>query len=335
MESQIEIHNIYDMINNVQPEVDVYFYHPDHLGSSSWITYTNGSAVEHLHYQPWGEDFVRQRHTNYHARYTFSGKEKDTETGYSYFGSRYYSSDLSVWLSIDPQSDKYPSFSPYVYCANNPIKLVDPNGEEIGEYYNWKGKYLGWDGHNDDKIYFVHGKKDERILKKANGGPVHPDDVNIDVTTTKQAVREILYVADITSYNGELWEEASYLTTKGRYTDGGPNINCLSEDEDPYVDVNYDGEITVSVHSHLPYLKIKNSDEIKSYSALRPSKADKFIKSTQNIITGPLGDTEWTIFANGKGGFWNTPERGAAFYDGNWNYQGSITISNLRKINIW
>ena len=63
--------------------------------------------------------------------YTFSAKEKDTETGLSYFGSRYYSSDLSIWLSVDPMSDKYPSLSPYVYCANNPIKLVDPNGNDV------------------------------------------------------------------------------------------------------------------------------------------------------------------------------------------------------------
>ena len=62
--------------------------------------------------------------------YTFSAKEKDSETGLSYFGARYYSSDLSIWLSVDPMSDKYPSLSPYVYCANNPVKLVDPNGEE-------------------------------------------------------------------------------------------------------------------------------------------------------------------------------------------------------------
>ena len=63
--------------------------------------------------------------------YTFSAKERDSETGFSYFGSRYYSSDLSIWLSVDPMSDKYPSLSPYVYCADNPVKLVDPNGEEI------------------------------------------------------------------------------------------------------------------------------------------------------------------------------------------------------------
>ena len=42
-----------------------------------------------------------------HWTYTFSAKEKDPETGLSYFGSRYYSSDLSVWLSVDPMSDKY------------------------------------------------------------------------------------------------------------------------------------------------------------------------------------------------------------------------------------
>ena len=61
--------------------------------------------------------------------FTFSAKEKDSETGLSYFGSRYYNSDLSIWLSVDPMSDKYLSLSPYTYCANNPVKLVDPNGE--------------------------------------------------------------------------------------------------------------------------------------------------------------------------------------------------------------
>ena len=63
--------------------------------------------------------------------FTFSAKEKDSETDLSYFGSRYYSSDLSIWLSVDPMAGKYPSLSPYVYCADNPVKLVDPDGEEI------------------------------------------------------------------------------------------------------------------------------------------------------------------------------------------------------------
>jgi RHS repeat-associated protein len=72
-----------------------------------------------------------QRNSNWNAPYTFSGKEKDAETGYGYFGARYYDSGLSVWLSVDPLSDKYPTLSPYTYCANNPIMMVDPDGRKI------------------------------------------------------------------------------------------------------------------------------------------------------------------------------------------------------------
>ena len=86
---------------------------------------------------PGGDDNFGSRPTAHsslltaHSSYTFSAKEKDTETGYSYFGSRYYNSDLSIWLSVDPMADKYPSMSPYTYCANNPVRLVDPDGEEV------------------------------------------------------------------------------------------------------------------------------------------------------------------------------------------------------------
>ena len=44
--------------------------------------------------------------------------------------ARHYNSDLSIWLSVDPMSDKYPSTSPYTYCGNNPVRLVDPDGRE-------------------------------------------------------------------------------------------------------------------------------------------------------------------------------------------------------------
>ena len=65
------------------------------------------------------------------SSYCYNGKEKDYESGFHYYGARYYNSELSVWLSTDPMADKYPSLTPYNYCANNPVKLIDPNGEEI------------------------------------------------------------------------------------------------------------------------------------------------------------------------------------------------------------
>ena len=64
-------------------------------------------------------------------RFTFTGKERDAETGYSYFGARYYDSELSgLFLSVDPMADKYPSISPYAYCMWNPIKIIDPSGKD-------------------------------------------------------------------------------------------------------------------------------------------------------------------------------------------------------------
>jgi RHS repeat-associated protein len=84
-----------------------------------------------LQYLPFGETRVDQRTSYWNSRYSFSGKEKDEESGYSYFGARYYDSDLSIWLSVDPLSDKYPFISPYVYCVNNPIKYWDPDGRWI------------------------------------------------------------------------------------------------------------------------------------------------------------------------------------------------------------
>ena len=67
----------------------------------------------------------------------FSGKERDRETGLSYFGARYYDSDLSIWLSADPLMSKYPSLSPYTYCSNNPIMMLDPDGRENIPALNW------------------------------------------------------------------------------------------------------------------------------------------------------------------------------------------------------
>ena len=61
---------------------------------------------------------------------SFTGKEKDSETGFYYFGARYYDPSLSgLFLSVDPMADKYPSISPYAYCAWSPIRIIDPNGD--------------------------------------------------------------------------------------------------------------------------------------------------------------------------------------------------------------
>lgn len=69
--------------------------------------------------------------STYRERFRFTGKERDEETGFGYFGARYMDHELmTMWISVDPLADKYPSISPYNYCLWNPVKLVDPDGNE-------------------------------------------------------------------------------------------------------------------------------------------------------------------------------------------------------------
>ena len=158
------------------------FYHSDHLGSASWITEINGDAVQHLQYLPYGERYVDQRVSGYHERFTFTGKERDEETGYGDFGARYMDHELmTMWLSVDPMADKYPSISPYAYCNWNPVKLVDPDGREIvikdgnktyyyinGHVYaNNKGSGGCWDSRLGKDASKIKGNLDKMLDDKA------------------------------------------------------------------------------------------------------------------------------------------------------------------------
>ena len=63
----------------------------------------------------------------------------------SVFAGRYYDSAIGRWLSVDPKASKYPGWSPYNYCLNNPLRFVDPNGQAPGDLFiNKKSAALDW-----------------------------------------------------------------------------------------------------------------------------------------------------------------------------------------------
>ena len=103
-----------------------------------------------------------------------TGKEKDAETGYGYFGARYMDHELmTMWLSVDPMSDKYPSISPYAYCAWNPLKLIDPDGREIDDYFTKDGKYLGSDNAQSNYVRIIDENIWNTLSKDENGNIDH------------------------------------------------------------------------------------------------------------------------------------------------------------------
>lgn len=107
-----------------------FFYHPDHLGSSSFITNLEGEVVQHIEYVPFGEVFIEERNSVWNTPYLFNAKEFDEETGMYYYGARYYEPRLSLWMSVDSQWERYPHISGYSYSLNNPIKFIDYEGQE-------------------------------------------------------------------------------------------------------------------------------------------------------------------------------------------------------------
>ena len=92
-----------------------FFYHNDHLGSAAYLTDMCGDVSQTLNYLPYGEDWidVRRNLDPNLGQYSFNGKEKDWESGFHYYGARYYWSEvLTGWLSVDPLADKYPEIIP-------------------------------------------------------------------------------------------------------------------------------------------------------------------------------------------------------------------------------
>ena len=107
----------------------IYYYHPDHLGTSTALTDFNGKSYQFFLNLPFGETMAQQLGSNYYnSPFKFNGKELDEETGFYYYGARYYDPKISIWLSMDPLAEKFPNFNPYNYVMQNPLNLIDPTG---------------------------------------------------------------------------------------------------------------------------------------------------------------------------------------------------------------
>src|SRR5690606_24522041 len=88
----------------------VYFYHPDHLGSTSFVTDGGGEVYEHVQYFPHGEIWADERSNTERLPYLFTGKELDQETGLYDFEARQYDPRIGLWASPDPALDGYLAF---------------------------------------------------------------------------------------------------------------------------------------------------------------------------------------------------------------------------------
>ena len=122
----------YGYIPNDTTKEETFFYHSDHLGSTSYITDDHANITQYDAYLPYGELLVDEHSSSEDLPYKFNGKQFDEETGLYYYGARYMNPMASIWYGVDPLADKYTTTGGYVYTFDNPIKLIDPDGRGPG-----------------------------------------------------------------------------------------------------------------------------------------------------------------------------------------------------------
>ena len=118
---------------------NIFFYHSDHLGSTSYITDAKANITQFYAYLPYGELLVDEHSSSEDMPYKFNGKELDQETGLYYYGARYMNPLTSLWYGVDPLAEKHPNVNGYIYCLNHPILFKNPNGKDVYMFTETKG----------------------------------------------------------------------------------------------------------------------------------------------------------------------------------------------------
>jgi len=111
----------------------VEYYHLDALGSVRAITDQTGAVLERHDYLPFGEEWNPPPSA---APRKFTGKERDAETGFDYFGARYLSATTGRFTTTDPAYTLGENlidpqrWNRYAYVRNNPLRFIDPDGRD-------------------------------------------------------------------------------------------------------------------------------------------------------------------------------------------------------------
>lgn len=111
------------------------YYVTDHLGSTRMVVDSNNNIRETINYYPFGSEMRMQNPAlligGFSHPFRFTGKELIRQTSLNMydFGARLYDvAGVPMWTSIDPLAEKNPNMTPYHFCHNNPINMIDPDG---------------------------------------------------------------------------------------------------------------------------------------------------------------------------------------------------------------
>ncbi len=273
------------------------------MGSTAFVTDNNATVTQGFLYAPFGEIT-----TEYNVgfangvipKYSFNAKELDEETGMYYYEARYY--NPPVFTSRDAMFEKYFWMSPYAYCANNPMKFVDPTGCEK----------LIWVDKNKDKTIFSGAsnyKDDGAIHIFAHGSS---KGISVCIDGKNQKIKDSKQLNNLLSKYSDIWKnkkEGDDIVIILHSCRTGEGENSFAQT------ISKELGVTVVAPNQRDYFS--NEGEIGTYKAKYVNENNEYkhdengqIKSKERSNT--MGT--WRVFLNGKEtnsykGCWNPKEK--------------------------
>jgi RHS repeat-associated protein len=126
-------------------------------------------------------------------QYKYNGKEWQDELNLNLYdyGARNYDPALGRWMNVDPLAEKYPNMSPYIYCANNPVLYVDPDGREFVEGKEHVQKF------RSDTEALIKSKTIESIkLSNTDGSKNKIEKLKTEISELNNALTELKTLED-------------------------------------------------------------------------------------------------------------------------------------------
>jgi len=118
-------------VDDKSPERLIRYQFGNHLGSASLELDQSAQIISYEEYAPYGSSSyqaVDKSITEVAKRFRYSGKERDEENGFYYYGARYYVAWLGRWCSTDPLSI-LDNINMYIHVNSSPINYIDEHGK--------------------------------------------------------------------------------------------------------------------------------------------------------------------------------------------------------------
>ena len=199
----------YGYIPNDTTKEETFFYHSDHLGSTSYITDDKANITQYDAYLPYGELLVDEHSSSEDLPYKFNGKQFDEETGLYYYGARYMNPVASIWYGVDRFTEKYPIYSAYNICRSNPLLFFDESGDSTILYATTlpgaDKRFLKGGGSLATHTFLVVKDKKGKMIHFAYGS-----EIDGPMGAFKGRLREVEYYDDLNVMNGKLKNHLKY-----------------------------------------------------------------------------------------------------------------------------